>query len=1410
MIFKPHSLSSHSWIAGGDSTVHSLDNHSWTAEPALAEDKDAFVTSLETAIAQVSDLLTSAEAGVLEHSEFTAALDAAVEQVETQLASTLAAISDPSTLTAAAQAATQVDETSLADAETAVQHVLDKVSTARAAIRQIQEPTASTDAAIATAQTSLGDMKAAVQARSDLFADTEAAIVAPIDALSDTLAAVKGDEEAQAQVDAAVRTAESALASMETAITVRRFAVLQSVMEAAVSDLIEPTADAEGAVKATEEALSSMRAAIDDHAHLFGDLSTALQAQVETASDTVAAVTHELLDSDFILSWSLDDISDGVADDLSGNELSGDVSGSPSNVSGVSGNGVSFSSNDTITVDHHLDLKASEEFSYSVWLRTTGWNNSVLSVNYRTDDHRGVDLWDGGGGEELAVHILHSWSDDAIKVHQDSGSSGYINAQDGDWHHVVTTYDGSKAASGVQIFVDGQEQPLSVQVNNLSSEDIGVLAPIRLNGRSDSDGNQQQSGSGDLDEFQVWTRKLTPPEADTLYRNPGHRPGTAQARAAIDTVRTVGASMETAITVRRFAVLQSVMEAAVSDLIEPTVSAEGGVTAFETLLANTRAAIMDTIVQTATGHSAVADTDDVTSSALAAVGDQETDHLAQARAAISEQVSGDWLGYEEVVAQGAKVAAPVNDLAIALENMSSEWWNNVASDGSDIRVRDATGTTDYAFELEAFDYANQTGILWFRAQGLQAGSDTTYRVYAGNSNATTPAPSDPLGSQNVWPSSAKGVWHLGRSSGNALDSTSNGNDGTVNGATQGVSGQVGNAYSFDGNDDTVEVSDDAALDPDRVTIFLWFKPNNLPFPGWDGLVSKGPSGTREYWIYGVDGASEIKTEITTSDGGGSARTPSLTEGEWAHIALVYDGNQMLLYQDASEVGGNTLSGDITPTTNPLYVGHIDGFGYFDGQIDEVRVYNRALSADEISTYFNNQSDQGAFWSFNGWHPAPSAKAQAAIADTDSVQSAINAAASDLLEPTGSARAAIHDIEDFAAQAEGAVTTDESHSASAQAAIDRTHVRLASVAAAVGDLETLLADTQAAIVDTIVRTATTHSAVADTEEVVSAALAAVGDQESRLASLQAAISDTSTPTAQAEAAVQDQHQRVAGVQAAVREVFVKAVDTVAAVSNVLARQADVDAAIRQVQTFTATLDAAVADVAQRMSDAQTAIATDESPLASVDAAVRSAEDALAQARVAVSDIRESLGQAEAAVSDLETATAQADAAVSDLGTQTASVDTAVTEVETLVSQAQAAITSGQGVSADVQSALMKAERQLAASEAAIAHPNLDQHGSTEAAVTVRRFAILSSEAKVATKRDHERRAKAFSAIAGAVDAAAQISAVVFAPHKIDSKLAIEVLQTRGAISTEGLNLSLSVQKGQSTMTTEQTGLGITVT
>ncbi|MFH1585773.1 MAG: LamG-like jellyroll fold domain-containing protein [archaeon] len=190
------------------------------------------------------------------------------------------------------------------------------------------------------------------------------------------------------------------------------------------------------------------------------------------------------------------------------------------------------------------------------------------------------------------------------------------------------------------------------------------------------------------------------------------------------------------------------------------------------------------------------------------------------------------------------------------------------------------------------------------------------------------------------------VLHLGFE-GNALDSSTYGNDGTEIGVVNYIPGVIGQAASFNGAS-YVNCGNDSSLNVNYVTVAFWANANIWVQDG--SLFAKGDNGARQYWLYTWNGEFDVSLEETTGhvDWGAAPAT-----GEWNHYALTYNGTSVALYINGTLIYNTPRSvGTIDPDDGPFFVGDGDTLSTFDGLIDDLRIYGRALDSSEIQVLYN--------------------------------------------------------------------------------------------------------------------------------------------------------------------------------------------------------------------------------------------------------------------------------------------------------------------------------------------------------------------------------------------------------------------------------------------------------------------------
>lgn len=203
-------------------------------------------------------------------------------------------------------------------------------------------------------------------------------------------------------------------------------------------------------------------------------------------------------------------------------------------------------------------------------------------------------------------------------------------------------------------------------------------------------------------------------------------------------------------------------------------------------------------------------------------------------------------------------------------------------------------------------------------------------------------------------------WKVDESSGMiAMDFAGSHNATLINGPVwRPASGQIGGALEFDGVDDYVDIGTLDITGGTGLTLALWFKADDFD-AGYARFIAKVTETQDHYWLLSTsDDGTALRFNLKAGGSTSVLRTSTgqIQTGRWYHVAATYDGSRMLLYKNGVEIASINKSGSID--TNPNVLATIGnqppaaGSWPFDGLIDDVRIYNRALSATEIAAIAN--------------------------------------------------------------------------------------------------------------------------------------------------------------------------------------------------------------------------------------------------------------------------------------------------------------------------------------------------------------------------------------------------------------------------------------------------------------------------
>ncbi|MGZ4414023.1 MAG: LamG-like jellyroll fold domain-containing protein, partial [Gaiellaceae bacterium] len=230
-----------------------------------------------------------------------------------------------------------------------------------------------------------------------------------------------------------------------------------------------------------------------------------------------------------------------------------------------------------------------------------------------------------------------------------------------------------------------------------------------------------------------------------------------------------------------------------------------------------------------------------------------------------------------------------------------------------------TAGTSYSYRVRANDAAGNLG------------------PYSNTASVSTPVPSGPA---------PVAAYAFDEGSGTTVsDLSGNGNNGTLANTSWATTGKYGGALSFNGTSSRVTIPDSASLHlSGAMTLEAWVKPTTVS-SAWRDVIEKGND---DYYLMGTSDHSGVP------GGGGTIGvtygTTTLTSNTWTHLAVTYDKTTISLYVNGTQVSTLADTANLATSTDALTIGSDPFYGqYFSGLIDDLRIYNSALTQAQIQT-----------------------------------------------------------------------------------------------------------------------------------------------------------------------------------------------------------------------------------------------------------------------------------------------------------------------------------------------------------------------------------------------------------------------------------------------------------------------------
>jgi hypothetical protein len=284
----------------------------------------------------------------------------------------------------------------------------------------------------------------------------------------------------------------------------------------------------------------------------------------------------------------------------------------------------------------------------------------------------------------------------------------------------------------------------------------------------------------------------------------------------------------------------------------------------------------------------------------------------------------------------------------------------------------ATGDTDTSLAWTTFTLGNING----GAAGSYSGLLDDFRIYSRALSANEISRMYQQGvakRASVNTTGLVGWWRFNEGSGTlARDDSGKGNNGTLTSGPTWTTGKFGNGLSFDGVDDYVAIGNPASLQisgaGSAVTLSSWVYVASRPAAGDYAIIGKGyESANQNEWrmtMLGQASADPVVFFRTVAATGRSHKTNStLPLGQWVHVVstCLYGDSAPKIYFNGVEQAltlddGTASTYNFPSSSNDVSIGRdSNNSSRFNGRIDDVRVYNRALSATEVATLYGDTS-----------------------------------------------------------------------------------------------------------------------------------------------------------------------------------------------------------------------------------------------------------------------------------------------------------------------------------------------------------------------------------------------------------------------------------------------------------------------
>ena len=663
-----------------------------------------------------------------------------------------------------------------------------------------------------------------------------------------------------------------------------------------------------------------------------------------TSAGLTSAVSNAFTISDPTLQahYAFDEGTGATATDSSGNNRNGTITGATW-TTGKIGGALNFDGNDYVTIPS----MNYDEISVSAWFNKNASGTNVIfggcRYNANVQLQEGFDLYFNSGTPNRLRFVVVTRNTSGTRTVKDATKD--FTDSNGSWYHVVGTYN--KTTGEQKLYVDGQ------LVNTETHPSGNVIVPL-------TERNYMAIGTrytdwgffrGIIDDIRIYNRALSAQEVLSLFNNattPDTTPPTVSATSPVSDATEV--AVNSAITGTFSEAMDASSITTATFLVSDGSSNIGGAVSYSGTTA--------TFIPSGNLSSSTTYTATITTGVKDVAGNGMT----------ADYVWSFTTGAPDTTPPTVSATSPVSD--------ATEVAVNSAITGTFSEAMDASSITTATF-LVSDGSSNIGGAVSYSgttATFIPSGNLSSSTIYtatittgvkdvAGNEMAadyvwsfTTGAAPDPALQAHYAFDEGSGT--------TATDSSGNNSDGTITGATW-TTGKISGALNFDGNDYVTIPS----MNYDEISVSAWFNKNasgtNVIFGGcrYNANVQL-QEGFDLYFNSGTP--NRLRFVVVTRNTSGTRTVKDATKdftdsnGSWYHVVGTYNKTtgEQKLYVDGQLVDTQTHpSGNvIVPLTERNYMAigtRYTDWGFFRGIIDDIRIYNRALSAQEVLSLFNN-------------------------------------------------------------------------------------------------------------------------------------------------------------------------------------------------------------------------------------------------------------------------------------------------------------------------------------------------------------------------------------------------------------------------------------------------------------------------